>query len=84
MGFVSGIINTSLATNGPPLVYELRRTGFHDDRFRATISAVFLLSNLVGLPLLALAGLITASDLALAAFSNCSLPAWHRAWFPDK
>lgn len=69
MGFVSGIINTSLATNGPPLVYELRRTGFHDDRFRATISAVFLLSNLVGLPLLALAGLITASDLALAAFS---------------
>jgi len=69
MGFVSGVINTSLATNGPPLVYELRRTGFHDDRFRATISAVFLLSNLIGLPLLAVAGLITGSDVALAAFS---------------
>ena len=69
MGFVSGVINTSLATNGPPLVYELRRTGFDDDRFRATISAVFLLSNLIGLPLLALAGLITAFDLALAASS---------------
>jgi uncharacterized membrane protein YfcA len=69
MGFVSGAINTSLATNGPPLVYELRRTGFHGDRFRATISAVFLLSNLIGLPLLALAGLITAFDLALAASS---------------
>ncbi len=69
MGFVSGVINTSLATNGPPLVYELRRTGFHGDRFRATISAVFFLSNLIGLPLLALAGLITAFDLALAAYS---------------
>ena len=69
MGFVSGVINTSLATNGPPLVYELRRTGFDGDRFRATISAVFLLSNLIGLPLLALAGLITVFDLALAASS---------------
>ena len=69
MGFVSGVINTSLATNGPPLVYELRRTGFQGDKFRATISAVFLLSNVIGLPLLALAGLITAFDLALAASS---------------
>jgi uncharacterized membrane protein YfcA len=69
MGFVSGVINTSLATNGPPLVYELRRSGFHGDRFRATISAVFLLSNLIGLPLLALAGLITTFDVALALTS---------------
>ncbi len=69
MGFTSGVINTALATNGPPLVYELRRTGFYDDRFRATISAVFLLSNLIGLPLLALAGLITTFDIALAATS---------------
>ena len=72
MGFVSGVINTSLATNGPPLVYELRRTGLHGDKFRATISAVFLLSNLIGLPLLAAAGLITAFDLALASTSLVS------------
>ncbi len=69
MGFASGVINTSLATNGPPLVYELRRRGFHGDRFRATISAVFLLSNLIGLPLLAAAGLITTFDIVLAATS---------------
>jgi uncharacterized protein len=69
VGLASGVLNTSLATNGPPLVYELRRTGFHGDRFRATISAVFLFSNLIGLPLLAFAGLITPFDLALAAFS---------------
>jgi uncharacterized membrane protein YfcA len=69
LGVASGVLNTSLATSGPPLVYELRRTGFHGDRFRATISAVFVISNLIGLPLLAIAGLITAYDLALAASS---------------
>ena len=67
LGLASGVINTSLATGGPPLVYELRRTGFRDDRFRATISAVFVVSNIVGLPLLAAAGLITGTDVALAA-----------------
>ncbi len=69
LGVASGVLNTSLATSGPPLVYELRRTGFHGDRFRGTISAVFVISNLIGLPLLALAGLITADDLALAVIS---------------
>jgi uncharacterized membrane protein YfcA len=69
LGLASGVLNTSLATSGPPLVYELRATGFHGDRFRATISAVFAISNLIGLPLLLLAGLITADDLAYAAIS---------------
>jgi len=69
MGLVSGVINTALATSGPPLVYELRRTGFRDDVFRATISAVFVLSNLIGLPLLAAAGLVTRFDVTLAATS---------------
>ena len=67
VGFVSGVLSTSLATNGPPLVYELRRTGFRDDRFRGTISAVFVVSNMVGLPLLAATGHVTSSDLVLAA-----------------
>ena len=69
VGVTSGIINTSLATNGPPLVYELRRCGFRDDKFRGTISAVFLISNLIGLPLLALSGLISTYDLELAGIS---------------
>jgi uncharacterized protein len=68
-GVVSGVLNTALATNGPPLVYELRRSGFSDDRFRATLSSVFLISNVVGLPLLAAAGLVTANDLRYAAIS---------------
>ncbi len=40
-----------------------------DDRFRATISAAFTVSNVIGLPLLAAAGLITSFDLTLAAAS---------------
>lgn len=67
VGFVSGILNTALATSGPPLVYELRRSGFRDDRFRATISAVFVVADIVGLPLLVAAGLISGTDVALAA-----------------
>jgi uncharacterized protein len=69
LGLASGVINTALATSGPPLVYELRRTGLRDDRFRATISAVFVLSNVIGLPLLAAAGLVTRFDLGVAAAS---------------
>jgi uncharacterized membrane protein YfcA len=68
-GVISGVLNTALATNGPPLVYELRRSGFSDDRFRATISSVFLISNIIGLPLLAVAGLVTAFDVKFAAVS---------------
>jgi uncharacterized membrane protein YfcA len=72
MGVASGVLSTSLATSGPPLVYELRRTGFVDDPFRGTISAAFMISSVIGLPLLAVAGLITAFDLTLAAASLVS------------
>ncbi len=67
MGFVSGGHQYVAGHKWAFSSLQLRRAGFHGDRFRATISAVFLLSNLIGLPLLALAGLITAFDLALAA-----------------
>lgn len=69
LGVVGGVLNTSVATSGPPLVFALRQTGLHGDGFRATISAVFVVANLIGLPLLAVAGLITAFDLQLAAVS---------------
>jgi uncharacterized membrane protein YfcA len=72
MGVFSGVLSTSLATNGPPLVYELRRTGLVDDQFRATISAAFMISNAIGLLLLAAAGLVTIADIKLAAASLLS------------
>lgn len=82
MGVVSGVLSTSLATNGPPLVYELRQSGFKDDRFRATISAAFMISNVIGLPLLVLAGLVSAFDMALAAISlvACILGTTFGSW----
>jgi hypothetical protein len=72
LGVASGVLSTSLATNGPPLVYELRRTGLADDPFRATISAAFMVSNGIGLPLVAAAGLISVFDIELAAASLLS------------
>ena len=69
LGLVSGVVNTSLATGGPPLVYALRRSGLLDDRFRATISVVFVFSNVIGLPLLIVAGLVTSFDVKVAATS---------------
>src|SRR5579872_4016431 len=69
LGLAGGVLNTALSTSGPPLVFALRRAGFHGDRFRATISAVFVVANVIGLPALAVAGLITAVDLELAATS---------------
>jgi uncharacterized membrane protein YfcA len=69
MGVASGVLSTSLATNGPPLVYELRRLGFVDDGFRGTISAAFMVASCIGLPMLAVAGLISAPDIELAGIS---------------
>lgn len=69
LGFVSGVLSTSVATNGPPVVYELRRRDLHGDAFRATVSAVFVIADVVGIPLLASAGLITVHTLVLAGIS---------------
>ncbi|MCY7299367.1 MAG: sulfite exporter TauE/SafE family protein, partial [Ilumatobacteraceae bacterium] len=47
MGFISGVLNTSLSTNGPPLVFDLQARQLQPKEFRATISAVFAVSNVV-------------------------------------
>lgn len=65
MGLLSGVLNTALATSGPPLVYELRRIGLVDNEFRATISIVFATANIVGLPLLLIADLVHLQDVWL-------------------
>ena len=48
VGFVSGVLNTSLSTNGPPLVFGLQARHLGAAPFRATISTVFAFSNIVG------------------------------------
>ena len=66
-GFVAGVLNTSVGTNGPPLVLSLQARGLEPDPFRGTISAVFAVCNSVTVVLLALAGQITTGVLALSA-----------------
>jgi uncharacterized membrane protein YfcA len=73
VGFISGVLNTSLSTNGPPLVFGLQARHLDPAAFRATISTVFAFSNIVGLSLFALNGKITADGLKAAAIA---LPAW--------
>ncbi len=60
VGAVSGVLNTSLATNGPPLVVYLRARGLAVGAFRATISVVFIISSVAGLAILIATGAVHA------------------------
>ena len=72
-GFVSGVLNTSLSTNGPPLVFALQARHLTADRFRATISTTFAISNIGGIALFLADGKVTLDGLRAAAIA---LPAW--------
>lgn len=74
-GFVSGMLNTSVGTNGPPLVLTLQARGLAPEPFRATISAVFVGSSVVGNVLLASAGRYTPEVFRAAAISLPALVA---------
>jgi len=65
-GAISGVLNTALSTNGPPLVVYLRHRGLSPQAFRSTISVVFTVSNLFGLVFLAVGGAIHREALVLA------------------
>ena len=72
-GFLSGVLNTSLSTNGPPLVFDLQARQLPPNPFRATIAAVFACSNVVALALFIGGGKITNDGLQAALIA---LPAW--------
>jgi uncharacterized membrane protein YfcA len=67
VGFISGVLNTSLSTNGPPLVFVLQARQLPAANFRATISTVFALSNILGLSLFIASGRITRDGLVASA-----------------
>lgn len=73
VGFVSGVLNTSLSTNGPPLVFGLQARHLPPVQFLGTINVVFAFSNIVGVSLFALDGKFTWSGVGAAAIA---LPAW--------
>lgn len=72
-GFVSGVLNTSLGTNGPPLVFDLQSRGLPPDRFRATIQTVFAAGNLLAIPLFLANGNLTTDGFTGALVA---VPAW--------
>jgi uncharacterized membrane protein YfcA len=71
-GFVSGVLNTSLSTNGPPVVFALQARGLPPDLFRGTISLFFTICNVGALVGFALAGKVNRAGVLV---SLVALPA---------
>jgi hypothetical protein len=68
-GLISGVLNTSVSTNGPPLVFTLQARQLAPAQFRATIARVFAWSAVVALALFIAAGKVTREGLVAAAFA---------------
>ena len=73
LGFVSGVLATSLSTNGPPLVFDLQARRLPAEQFRATTSATFSICSVGGLALFIADGKITRKGVDA---SLIALPAW--------
>lgn len=86
LGTMSGVLATSLSTNGPPLVFDLHSRRLAPERFRATLSAVLAASGVASLVLFALARRIDAQVLRAASVGLPALLAgyllgrWVRPW----
>ncbi len=65
-GFVSGVLNTSLSTNGPPLVFVLHARESTPDAFRATLNMVFACCNVVAITLFLVAGRVDRDGVVAA------------------
>ncbi|MFP5489561.1 MAG: TSUP family transporter, partial [Acidimicrobiia bacterium] len=73
MGFVSGVANASIGTNGPPLVFDLQSRRLSPNEFRGTIATVFVLGNLFTITLFLIDGKLDADGLRAA---GVAFPAW--------
>lgn len=77
-GFFTGLLTTSLNTNGPPTVLALQARGLEPHQFRPTSSAVLGLTSAVGAVLFAAGGLLT-SDVQRSAV--LATPALAVGWY---
>ncbi|MSX80807.1 MAG: TSUP family transporter [Actinobacteria bacterium] len=66
LGFLSGVLNTSVGTNGPPMVINLRAHQLSISRFRGTISTLFVTAQVVAVILFASRGKIHLDVVLLA------------------
>jgi uncharacterized membrane protein YfcA len=81
-GFVSGVLNTSLSTNGPPLVFVLQARHLSPDSFRGTINTVFAASNVLGVTIFVAAGKVTGDGMLAAAIALPALLAGQLVGLP--
>lgn len=65
-GVMSGLLNTSTGTNGPPLVVSFASQDMSPDRMRASLNGVFCASAMISVLLFLADGLITRRILLLA------------------
>lgn len=73
MGFVSGVANASIGTNGPPLVFDLQSRRLAPGEFRGTIAVVFAVGNVATATLFLVDGKITRDGLVAVAVA---FPVW--------
>lgn len=66
-GFVSGVLSTSVSTNGPPIVFALQARRMGADAFRGTITMVFAVCNLGAIAAFLLAGEVTRDGVRASA-----------------
>ena len=69
LGFLSGVLNSSISTSGPPLVFDLQARHLAPTTFRATIQYIFLVSGTVGLVIFAVGGKIDQEVLVAGLIS---------------
>ena len=67
LGFVSGFLNTSISTSGPPLAFDLQARRLPPEAFRATINTIFLVSGAGGLVIFWLGDKIHGAELQAGA-----------------
>lgn len=69
VGLLSGVLNGCIAFSGPPVILYFAAIGAAREKFRATLSAYFLLLGLLSLPAFWLSGMLTPEVWAFAGFS---------------
>jgi uncharacterized protein len=69
LGFISGVLNTSTSTNGPPLVFLLKSRAMEAHTFRATLNTVFSIANIGALILFFGSGKLSQDNVIGAAFA---------------
>lgn len=67
VGIVSGLLCTSVAINGPPVVLFLQAQRFSPEVFRAGISTFFMLNGIVSISLLVWAGVVNLESVRTGA-----------------